>query len=249
MNRKRVTSLSVAAAVLMAAVLMGSVWFAYFSGVKADFTLPPPLPSGSLPGTSATGPGLDLAFTPVSVGADNIQKLLETIERPEAYIQTVECVYLWPGGEESFSHTFARRGELTRVETRHGGHIQNVIVTPAKTYYWTGNAVPYNEISPEDAEAISGIPTWETVASLPRESVLSADYLGLPTGACLIVRTQEAVYQKEYIVSLETGLLAGAEFFNVDGQTAYRVTAAPPSIGDPGDTWFTFPDGKMAEGN
>ena len=245
------TLLSVAAAALLSVVLMGSVWFAYFTGKSEPFTLPPPLPSGSAFGTSAPGPAVNGAsYTPLIVDARNIQALLATIERPEAYRRTVECVSYWPGGEDSVTHDFARRGGLTRVETRRGEPLaQNRVYTPGLAYLWTGGAMPYHRVSHEDeaAEELSGIPTWETVAALPPESVLFAEYLSLPGERCLRVLTVEAVYFGEYIVSLETGLLVRAAFTGADGELAYECTALPPDLGDPGNERFTLPDGRLCE--
>ena len=245
------TLLSVAAAALLSVVLMGSVWFAYFTGKTEPFALPPPLPSGSAFGPSAPGPAFaGASYTPLIVDARNIQALLATVERPGAYRLTVECVSYWPGGEESVTHDVARRGGLTRIETRRGDLLaENRVYTPGLTYVWTGSALLYHWVSHEDAgaEELSGIPAWETVAALPPESVLFAEYLSLPGERCLRVLTGEAVYSGEYILSLETGLLVKAAFTGADGQLAYAYTALPPELGDPGDERFTLPDGKLCE--
>ncbi|MDR0293642.1 MAG: hypothetical protein LBH95_05760 [Oscillospiraceae bacterium] len=253
MSRHKITLLSVAAALLLAVVLMGSVWFIYFTGRPADFTLPPPLPPDASPGVSGPGPvSGGTSYIPLAVDARNIRTLLATVERPGAYRQTIVCTSYWPGGEESVTHLWARRGGLTRVETLDEGHpSQNRIVTPDVTYVWTGDAMPSHTVSPEDAdaEALSGVPTWEDVAALPQESIVSAEYLYLPEeGRCLRVWTREAVYQGEYIVSLETGLLVRAAFTGADGQAAYACDAQAPDLGDPGDLYFTLPDGKLVSG-
>jgi hypothetical protein len=249
MNRGKVTFLSVAAAVLLAAVLMASVWFTYFAGRQAGFQLPDPLPPGSGAGeaTPGAGPGTS-GHTPLVVDAGNIQALLETVERPEAYSQVIECISYWTGGEETVTHHFYRRGELTRTQTlRRGFSAQNRITAPERTYVWTEGTMIVEEVFPEDtdAESLSGIPTWETVAGAPPDSVLEAEYLYTPGERCLVVRTREPVYQAEYIVSLETGLLLRAAFFNDDGTLAYIVNAGPPAEGNPGNEYFTLPNGQL----
>jgi hypothetical protein len=244
MNRNKMTLLSVAAAVLMACALMGSVWFAYFSGGGASFELPPPLSPGSLPGDAS--PGLSLggqSFTPLTVDARNVQVLLATVERPAAYRMTVDCVTYWPGGEETVTRHLAHREGLTRLETVPE---QNRLITPARTYVWTGAVI--HEVFPEGvgAEALAGIPTWEDIISLPAESILLAEYLYMPGARMLRIQTQEAVYQGEYVLSLETGLLVRAAFTDAYGLLAYEVkTQGPPVVGDPGDEWFTLPDGRL----
>ncbi|MDR0325167.1 MAG: hypothetical protein LBI19_03615 [Oscillospiraceae bacterium] len=248
MSRRQITLLSVGAAVLLAAVLMGSVWLTYFAGNSVPFTLPSPLPSGVLPGVSAPEPALGgFSYTPLTVDARSIQAVLATVERPAAYRQTVTCTFYWPGGEETVTHSIARRGDLTRVETRGMEPLaQNRISTPDTVYAWTGDAMPVYAVTPEDADAevLSGVPAWETVAALPPESILLAEYLNLPgERRCLRVLTEEAVYFGEYIVSLETGLLVKAAFTGAEG-LAYEVKTGPPVLGDPGNEYFTLPDGR-----
>jgi hypothetical protein len=102
-------------------------------------------------------------------------------------------------------------------------------------------------IDDADAEALSGIPSWEIVAAMPPENILFAAFLTIQGERCLLVRTQEPVYQVEYHVSLETGLLVRAFFTGADGQLAYEVDAGPPVPGDPGDAFFTLPDGRLVE--
>ncbi|MCL2003002.1 MAG: hypothetical protein FWG72_03230 [Oscillospiraceae bacterium] len=246
------TLLSVAVASLLAVALMGSVWLMYYTGRSEPFQLPPPLSPESPAGPSGPGPGLGgLAYAPLTVDGKNIQALLATIQRPDAYRQTVDIVSFLPGGEERMTHDWARRGGLTRVETQQRGFpAQNRIFTESLVHVWTGETMPVYEVAPKsaDAEALSGVPTWETVAALPPESILSAEYLYLPVERerCLLVRTREPAYLGEYLISLETGLLLRAAFTGEDGLLAYEVTAGPPVLGDPGDERFMLPDGNPA---
>jgi hypothetical protein len=252
MSRKKMTLLSVAAAVMLAGVLMSNVWFAYFAGRTADISLPPPLAPDATHGPAVTGPDFSGSdYTPLVVDKENIQTILKTVERPDAYRLTAECSYYWPGGEETVRHTLAHRGQTTRIETRQGSEpVQNRIVINGLILVWTGDGMTVHEISPEDAdaEAFTGVPTWEDVAAFPPESVLEAEYRVFSDGArCLYVKTQESVYQVEYIVSLETGLLVSAVFTGADGRTAYQVKIGHPVIGDPGDEWFALPGGRVIE--
>jgi hypothetical protein len=250
MNR-RITILSVGVACLLTLVLMGSVWLMYYSGGSTPFRLPDPLFPDSSVGGPGPGPGnSDLPYLPLTVDARNVQALLATVERPGAYRRTVEIVSYWPGGEEKVSHQWARRGGLTRVETEQPGHpVQNRIVTENMIYLWIGDTMVYHEVpvTKADAEALSGIPTWEDVAALPLDDIEFAAYLIYFGERSLLVRTREPVYLAEYVVSLETGLLTRAVFTGPDGQTAYEVNAGPPVQGDPGDGYFTLPDGGYIE--
>jgi hypothetical protein len=250
MNRRKMTLLSVTAAALMAAVLMGSVWFAYFSGGSASFELPPRREPGSLPGESLPGISLDGQVSkPLTVDAENVQALLAVVERPPSYSHMLDCVTYWEGGEVTATHHFARRGELIRLETFQGAQpVQNHLFSPGMTYVWTGAAI--HELMPEglDAEALLGIPSWEEIISLPSDSILEAELFYRSGERVLRIQTQETVYAGEYHISLETGLLIRVSYTDANGALAYEVKQkGPPVIGDPGDDRFTLPDGREPE--
>ena len=246
MNKKKITLLSVAAAVLMAGILMSSVWLAYFSGGGASFELPPLLPPGTLPGDTLPGMLLDgQSLTPLTVGPRNIQALLASVEYPASYRQTVDCVTYWEGEEQTVTHSLTRRGGLVRMETFRGIQpVQNHLITSHTTYAWTGDSPVVHELG-SDADALAGIPAWEKIISMPLESILHAEYIYLPGERALRIKTLEPVYQGEYLVSLETGLIIKAAFTDADERLAYEVRSKGQSvIGDPGDGWFTLPDGR-----
>jgi hypothetical protein len=252
MTRRRIKLLSVAAACLLAVILMGSVWTMYFTGRSAPFEFPGPLLPEPPIGPGVTGTGLGgLSYRPVHVDRDNIQAILATVERPAAYRMTVICTTYWSGGEEIITHHWIRRNGLTRTETAKSGRTpQNRIYTDTYIYEWMGDTIAFHTVSPgdTDAEALSGIPTWETVISLPRSNILHAEYINIPGNRCLLIRTQEPVYRGEYVISLETGLIYRASFFNQDDTLAYEVKVTGiPLTGDPGDGYFTLPDGQLVE--
>jgi hypothetical protein len=248
-SRRRITLLSVTIATMLALILMGSVWLMYYGGRSIPFQLPSPLSLDSPIGTPAPGPGLGgLSYTPLTVDAQNIKVLLTTIERPAVYHRTIDCISYWPGGEERITHHWAQRDGVTRVETRqHGRPSQNRIITESLVYLWTGDSMAIHTVSPGEAnaEALSGVPTWETIAALPAESIISSEYLYLPVQRerCLLILTQEAVYRGEYLVSLDTGLLIRAAFTDENGILAYEVNAGRV-YDDPEDSLFVPPDGR-----
>lgn len=111
--------------------------------------------------------------------------------------------------------------------------------------------MPSYEVLPEDtdAESLAGVPTWEAIMTLPVENILHAEYVYLPGERCLYIKTNEAVYNGEYTLSLETGVLVSAIFYEADGTLAYRYTFDKPVLGDPGDSFFILPDGtRIKEG-
>jgi hypothetical protein len=251
MNRGRITFLSITVACLLTVFLLGSVWLMYYSDRGAPFELPPVLPSDSVIRPPASAPGLGgLTYTPLTVDAQNIQTLLASVERHGSYRRMVESVFYWPGGEERITHQWAQRNGVTRVESHQPGRpVQNRIFAEGVIYEWIGGSMAISELTPgdADAEAISFIPTWETIAAFPPDRVLEAEYLNLPGERCLLVRTREPVYYGEYVISLENGLLLRASFTDFDGNLAYEVRSAPPAEGDPGNHWFTLPDGRRID--
>ncbi|MDR1692739.1 MAG: hypothetical protein LBR72_05220 [Oscillospiraceae bacterium] len=244
MNRKRLTILSVAAAIALAASLVVGVWFSYFTGRGEGFVLPSPMQPGFSPEDPIPSSG-GVGFTPVNVDAGNVVALLTAITRPYAYSQTVLRTVYWEGGQSVTTHHVAVRGDATRIETEEdGGVILNRIVTPERIYLWSGSIVPYHELKPEDAgaEDLSGLPTWEDAASLPPDDILEAASFYEENERRLSVKTRQPVYIAEYVISLDTGLLVSATYTDPDGGAAFAFVAGAPELGDPGDARFTLPD-------
>ncbi len=248
MNRKRLTVLSVAAAIVLAAGLAVGVWISYFTDRGTDFILPSPLPPGLQPHeTDPSSPGE--GFIPVAVARENVQKLLAAIKRPEEYTQTINCITYWGDRRHETVYRWVKRGTMTRVEATDEGGTQNRIITPDKVYEWSGNTVPYYTLTPEenDAESLSGLPTWEDASSMPPKDILYAESYYQSGDRLLRVRTREAVYVVDYVISLDTGLLVSAVYTEANGDPAFSFTAEPPVLGDPGEGRFILPDGTNAE--
>ena len=82
-------------------------------------------------------------------------------------------------------------------------------------------------------------------AVLPVEDIAAADYRTFSDIPCLYVETGERDgYVQRYWVSVESGLLVGAEKLQ-NGETVYRVAERPEESPDVTTADFTLPDGTV----
>ena len=96
-----------------------------------------------------------------------------------------------------------------------------------------------------DPDAEQRLPTYEDILSLPVEDIAAADYRTFSDIPCLYVETGERDgYVQRYWVSVESGLLVGAEKLQ-NGETVYRAAERPEESPAVATADFTLPDGTV----
>lgn len=184
----------------------------------------------------------------VDINPQTVKTAIATLKRPSRYIRTLTVKNFWSGGDNSVTTTVCVCDNFTRADAESGGRIRHMITDGATTYIWYNQSKSYyvgtaGQIS---ADQEQNLLTYEDVLKLNSRQILSANYQTFSEENCIYVETAKDAdgYVQEYWVSVNTGLLVGAEKLK-DGKTIYKMTAKTLSGAVPTTAEFTLPDGKV----
>lgn len=244
MDKRKVSKISAAIAVLM--VLVIALLMSTSLHRTSHITMPTELPTTDQ--TTGNPQKEDNAAEEVAITPETVQIAIATLTRPAAYRRTVAVEQFWSGGSNALNTTVSVTGGYTRTDRMLAdGRVRHAITGEEHTYIW------YNE----ETEMFSGlsagitaddeqtIPTYETILTLPMETIAKADYRALADGVnCIYVETVADAdgYIQRYWVSVDTGLLAAAER-EKNGGVVYRMASLAVDLSQPTAADFTLPDG------
>jgi hypothetical protein len=205
----------------------------------AEIALPEPMTDSSAdipPDGSAHG------LQAVEITADNVQDVVATLARPEAYSRSIMVENFWDGGNSVHNFSVAVTAGTTALRTSVGGKEKNIVVTEEgpymRTYIWYSGDSRVFESSAEGgagADEYQMILTYEDILKLPRSAIINAGFAGGGgTELYATYKSGELGYLTECRVSMSLGLLTSAEIY--DGETLiYRMTAGECRVGEPDD--------------
>lgn len=213
-----------------------------------------------LPGESSDDIGVDIDdyssnldyLEKVEVDKSNIKLIIGALHRPESYHISANSTIYYSGGQSSMAAEGYIYGATSRTVVYDGGTRQNCLINGEDVYIWPEGASSYysgkkGDFSEDD---YIYIPTYEKILSFDDDDILSADYSLYNDRYCLYVEVFEEIsgYRSLYYISVENGLLIGAQSF--EGETlvyslSCDVLDVPESYGD----ILTLPDGKVIEPN
>lgn len=193
--------------------------------------------------------GAEGAITPIVVTPETVQAAIESLHRPANYRRSITVERLWSGGSGTSEITVSVSGGWTRTDaTPAGQQTRHTLTDGETTYIWYGKqtrvySCPAGEISADEEQGIS---TYEDVLALPVNQIEKADYRDLSGVNCIYVETgeDEDGYVLRYWVSVDTGLLAAAEWLK-NGETIYRMGSPALDSTGPATADFTLPDGTV----
>lgn len=181
----------------------------------------------------------------VEITTDNVIELIESLARPDEYSAEARVSLFWDGGEESTIYRMWVRGKVSRITYTDLDGVNNSIVSPERTYYWSQNSAKYYECATAafSADSVAAIPTYEDISA--GESVIigcgAAEIDGI---ACLWVRTSENGSFCDWYVDLDSGLLKRMER-TYDGTVTYRAEILGISLDSANDSVFSLPNGML----
>lgn len=185
----------------------------------------------------------------VDITPQTVKTAIATLKRPTRYIRTLTVRNFWSGGSDSATTTVCVCDDFTRADSNNGnGRVRHMITNGTTTYIWYNQSKNYytGNAGTISADQEQNIPAYEDVLKLDAKQILSADYQTFSDENCIYVETAKDTdgYVQEYWVSVNTGLLAGAERLK-DGKTVYKMNARTVSGTAPTTAEFTLPDGKI----
>ena len=205
-------------------------------------------PAGSASSAGTETPNGSQATTRIEVRPDTVQAAIATLSRPESYGRVLTAEYFWSGGSASTQAVVKVSGGFCRVDlTGLDGRVRHSVTDGRKTWIWYDSERSAYETAAGDIDpdAEQRLPTYEDILSLPVEDIAAADYRTFSDIPCLYVETGEwDGYVQRYWVSVESGLLVGAEKLQ-NGETVYRAAERPEESPAVTTADFTLPDGTV----
>lgn len=246
-GRLRVVGIVTAAALLVSGLLLAAVLSTIRSGVRNTITLP----EGPLPAPSETeGAAADDLF--VEVERDNIQRILSDMRRPETYHQILTVIRFWHGGSSTRTVELYRSGERAFAKLSGEGRDRSLLTDGNTVWLWYADEKEARALSPDPSvtfDDLTGIPTYETVSSLPARSIAEADFVTLDGASCLYVSARDGDSEERYWVDASTKLLCRADALEGD-QLTYQLRQSLWEIPDEETLRdiFRLPDGTSVAG-
>ena len=239
---KRISSLTVA--VIATLVLLAGILLFLASPLAAQKTAEVHLPEirDRLP--EQTGAAVPRELTQVEVNPETVQAVLATLNRPESYSRTLQVFQFWDGGGRSAEIRVWVRSGAVRLNIIGADREVNYLLEGEVLTLWYGSDMSrrytYAGADARLGDSLQRIPTYEDILSLDPACILEAGCACSEDGKWRILVTakdSDFDYLDIYYVSLDTGLLVGAEQW--DGDTLiYRMTAGEAELSAPSDQLF-----------
>lgn len=206
---------------------------AVFIFVRESSTYDPILlPEPSAPAQTVEPEDPEAVFAQVTT--DNVQSLLSMLSRPTAYHQTLTVTRT--SGELSREQNIEIwcSGALRLVQTTDAGGTRNCLSDGKTLYLWYTDDGSVETITLDgtiDLDDLIGVPSYEAILSLPKSSLLQADYVipEEPATQCVFVEYRTNGTKNYCWVSLDSGLLCKQTVLEDDApiytaeQTAYEA--------------------------
>lgn len=193
----------------------------------------------------------------VEITPDNVQTVIQTIDRPDTYNRMFSVESFWEGGSSTKTLDVFAVGENTAMLVSGGERDKNIIVAGGSLYIWyTGDSDYYK--GPADAfgdakrtsDEYQMLITYEDIIALPRDSILNAGYTEYGGELCVYVtyRSGDLDYITTCYISARLGLVTAAEIHDGD-MMVYKMYSEQCVIGEQDMSIFTLPDGTSAVEN
>ena len=251
MNTKRILATTIIG-ILFIAALVGVMLLTPF--LRRDYDAIP-LPDISASSFTAGDAEPDM-LTRIEVTRENIQPVISTLSRPETYSRDVIIESCWEGGKTVYNINVSVAGGVTSLSTLSSSGIEkNIIVTPDFLYIWyRGDRTPFtgsNDSSGDDyanADEYQMLITYEDVIRLDRNYILDAGYTEYGDEECVYAEYLQPKlgYTMKCYISIELGLITGAEEYDAAGTLTYRMSAGE-CVFDVDASAFMLPDGTFVQ--
>ena len=250
MSTKRILIIS-AIGVLFIAVFVGVMLIASYMGrVSTTVQLPETVSAPVIPSEAVTD-----TLDRVEVNRETVQDVVATLSRPDTYSREVIIELYSESGQAVYNISVNTDGGITSLRVRPSvGEEKRIIITPETLYIWTaGDREPYsNPYYPGvhgDAARTSDewqmMVSFEDLLAMDAGDIIDAGYIEFGGENCVyaVYLTPLFGYTGKYHISIELGLLTGAEEYDSSGALIYRMTAGECTIGESDAADFALPDG------
>ena len=227
----RTLILMIAAALFVVAAIALAAFLGSRESGHQGIVLPPD--GWQQPGSSehATDEGF------VAVTPENAPQLVEALQRPVYYHQTLQQKTVSNGSSEVQMTEIWSCDDVLKIVQTAGGQTKHILTDGETAYLWYRDeswrvetvSLP-DGVTPDD---LSGVLTYETIVTMDEDEILEAAYVPLTTqenAPCLYVAEEnDAGIETRYWVDLASGLLTQAECL-LEEKTVYTLEQTGLSI-------------------
>lgn len=247
MSTRRILAITIFSILFIAALAGTMLLTSYLRRDHAPIPLPDASASMEIPGVAEPD-----TLDRVEVTTDNIQAVISTLSRPEVYSREILIDTYWEGGQAGYAISVSTAGGMTSLRTVSSTGTEKRIIVAADTLYiwYRGDRAPFiGRTDPSDGETRNAdeyqmIVTYEDVLELDKDYILDAGYTEYGGEECIYAqyRQPKLGYTMKYYVSIDLGLITGAEEYDADGALVYRMRAGE-CLFDADASAFLLPDG------
>ena len=249
MSTKRIIGITVFGVLFIAAVISVMLLTSYFR-IDNDAIPLPETPISTEPADDTEPDTLNR----VEVSQDTVQAVIsQTLLRPEVYSRDVIIKTFWAGGNALYNiNVNFADGIMSLRILPPSGIEKHIIITADSLYIWyAGDKTPYIgaiDSTGDDyrtADEWQMLVTYEEILELDKRSIIDVGYTEFGGEDCIYAEYLSPLlgYTRKYYVSIELGLVTGAEEYDETGELVYLMTTSECIIGQTDPDAFTLPDG------
>ncbi|MCD8356128.1 MAG: hypothetical protein LUE11_06115 [Clostridia bacterium] len=192
--------------------------------------------------------------TDANITVDNVQQVIASMRRPDAYTASVTNTLYWSGSWETiYAMQYVRDGVCLTGYFNSEGNMERYEAVKDDIYYaWrNGGATQYSgSAGTVSADDMSMIPTYETVVQEEKTDILAAGERTVNGEACIYVTVNDTDtgYSLTYWVSAVSGLLVQADY-NRGSELVRSVVIDNIQQEEPMEALFLLPDGSSLLAN
>ena len=243
---------AIAAVLIMAAaLLLTMVDFSFLSGEEETSHIVLPDEETASVGVVPDGYAANLELLrAVEIDRTNIKRLIAAMQRPESYHIVASTTLYYSGGQRTTGADGYVSGgvQKTVVYDDQGGSAHHSLLYGDTVYIWNPSVSGYQtgKAGTFTQDDSLYIPTYEAILELEDEAILSAEYTVYSDIYCIAVETQDhrSGYRSLYYISVEDGLLVGAQSYEGD-TLVYALTAEILPLTEDTNVLFRLPDGTV----
>lgn len=187
----------------------------------------------------------------ITVDAGNIQSVVASLQRPDAYHCELSMVYYYRDLQTTLKSELWKSPKATRVTqfTAQGEPEQQVLLTNEWVYLW-GTETTYSRYARQqnDADLYSRIPSYEDLIQMDPSRILSGELCEVDGALCLYAKSQDTLTGEieEWYILVENGLLLQASG-SLEGKRTYTCSMTSLELVSPEQAMFLLPDGNDAQ--
>ena len=249
MDKKRITIITVAGALVLALVVFISLYFSSTRHSTPEVLLPDNIEIAD--GDSVSDDeNYHANGEKVAVTRLNVQDVISRMSRPDNYYMAVTTETFFDGGSYIANGELWVSGQLSRVRvTQPNGDVKNIIFTPDSVYIWYDSTNEVLTLSPGEVTGDDELflYTYEDVLGKSLATITDAGYGESDGISCIYAEVTDNDLKTKIWVSVSDALPVRIET-TAGGEKTQVSVRMDMVLSDAGAEPFTLPDGTLVQG-